>query len=89
MCIHVDIWCFSGQRKQYNIMFMNTLSLQRYFVNESFYHGGGPVFLMIGGEGTAQASWMVTGQWIKYAKVYNAFCVQLEHRYYGKSHPTR
>lgn len=61
---------------------------QRYFVNASFYKPGGPVFLMIGGEGTADPVWMVDGQWIKYAEHHNAFTVQLEHRYYGKSHPT-
>lgn len=64
--------------------------LQRYFVNEEFYAGSpkGPVFLMIGGEGTASKDWMKNGSWIEYAKVYKALCFQLEHRYYGESHPT-
>ncbi|XP_049810851.1 putative serine protease K12H4.7 [Schistocerca nitens] len=62
---------------------------QRYFTNASFHQPGGPVFLMIGGEGKASPLWMVTGQWITYAKQYNALCFQLEHRYYGKSHPTQ
>jgi pimeloyl-ACP methyl ester carboxylesterase len=61
---------------------------QRYFLNDTFYKPGGPVFLMIGGEGTAQPTWMVMGQWIKYAEKYRALCLMLEHRYYGKSHPT-
>lgn len=43
---------------------------------------------MIGGEGEANATWMVEGQWIEYAKQYKALCFQLEHRFYGKSHPT-
>jgi hypothetical protein len=47
------------------------------------------VFLMIGGEGTADPTWMVTGQWIENARRYNALCFMLEHRYYGDSHPTR
>ena len=38
------------------------LCLQRYFVNDSFYEPGGPVFLMIGGEGTASPIWMVEGE---------------------------
>ncbi|XP_015607074.1 putative serine protease K12H4.7 [Cephus cinctus] len=61
---------------------------QRYFVNSSYFKKGGPVFLMIGGEGTASAKWMVEGQWIEYAKQFGALCFQLEHRFYGKSHPT-
>ncbi len=64
------------------------LIFQRYFLNDTFYKPGGPVFIMIGGEGTADPIWMVMGTWIEYAKKYNALCFQLEHRYYGKSHPT-
>ena len=62
---------------------------QRYFTNNTFYKTGGPVFLMIGGEGEASAKWMVEGQWIEDAQVFHALCFQLEHRYYGKSHPTK
>ncbi|XP_043216351.1 putative serine protease K12H4.7 isoform X2 [Amphibalanus amphitrite] len=61
---------------------------QRYFTNDTFYRPGGPVFLMIGGEGTASPVWMVTGSWIEYAEEHGALCFQLEHRFYGKSHPT-
>lgn len=43
---------------------------------------------MIGGEGEATAKWMHEGAWIKYAQKFNALCFQLEHRFYGKSHPT-
>lgn len=63
--------------------------LQRYFVNSNFYKRGGPVFLMIGGESEASAKWMAEGQWIEYAKQFRAMCFQLEHRFYGKSHPTQ
>ncbi|XP_015174578.1 PREDICTED: putative serine protease K12H4.7 [Polistes dominula] len=61
---------------------------QRYFQNSEYYKPGGPMFLLIGGEGTATAKWMVEGQWIEYAKQFGAMCFQLEHRFYGKSHPT-
>ncbi|KAK7788861.1 hypothetical protein R5R35_007892 [Gryllus longicercus] len=61
---------------------------QRYFVNDTFWERGGPVFLMIGGEGPANAMWMKTGSWIDYARSHKALCFLLEHRYYGKSHPT-
>lgn len=43
---------------------------------------------MIGGEGSISSKWMHEGMWIKYAKDNGALCFQLEHRYYGKSHPT-
>lgn len=61
---------------------------QRYFVNDTFYKEGGPIFIMIGGEGTANPIWMVEGTWLQYAMNYNAICFTLEHRFYGKSHPT-
>ncbi|XP_030263278.1 thymus-specific serine protease [Sparus aurata] len=61
---------------------------QRYFVNEAFYRPGGPVFLMIGGEGPANSAWMLDGTWLTYAEKMGALCLMLEHRFYGKSHPT-
>ncbi|XP_053278599.1 thymus-specific serine protease [Pleuronectes platessa] len=61
---------------------------QRYFVNENFYKPGGPVFLMIGGEGPANPAWMQHGTWLTYAEKVGALCLMLEHRFYGKSHPT-
>lgn len=63
---------------------------QRFFINDTFFDikNAGPVFLMIGGEGTADPRWMVKGNWIDYAKHFGALCVMLEHRYYGESRPT-
>lgn len=61
---------------------------QRYFENTAYYKPGGPVFLLIGGEGAANAKWMVEGQWIEYAKQFGALCFQIEHRFYGQSYPT-
>lgn len=55
---------------------------QRYFVNDTFYKEGGPIFLMIGGEGEANPIWMVEGTWIEYAREVGALCFQLEHRYF-------
>lgn len=57
-------------------------------MNDAFYKPGGPVFLMIGGEGPISSKWMNEGMWIKYAKENGALCFQVEHRYYGLSHPT-
>ncbi|XP_077397024.1 thymus-specific serine protease [Festucalex cinctus] len=61
---------------------------QRYFVNDAFYKPDGPVFLMIGGEGPANPAWMQQGTWLTYAEKVGAICFMLEHRFYGKSHPT-
>ena len=61
---------------------------QRFFVNDENWKQGGPVFIQIGGEGPADPIWMTEGQWIKYAQRHGALCVMLEHRFYGKSHPT-
>ncbi|XP_062136951.1 putative serine protease K12H4.7 [Drosophila sulfurigaster albostrigata] len=63
---------------------------QRYYVNDQYYRNDSqaPVFLMIGGEGEATKKWMHEGAWIHYAEHFGALCIQLEHRFYGKSHPT-
>ncbi|GAB6029846.1 Thymus-specific serine protease [Chamberlinius hualienensis] len=61
---------------------------QRYFVNDTFYVPGGPVFVMIGGEGPVSPIWNVEGAWIENAQQFQAICIQVEHRYYGESHPT-
>ena len=42
--------------------------LKRYWVNEEFFNGNGPVFIMIGGEGEENPIWMNNGQWIVFAK---------------------
>ena len=44
---------------------------------------------MIGGEAEAAKKWMNEGAWIHYAEHFGALCFQVEHRYYGQSHPTR
>ena len=53
-----------------------------------FYEEGGPVFIQIGGEGEASPFWLTYGAWIEWAKEQKAALFILEHRYYGKSHPT-
>lgn len=63
---------------------------QRYFYNDSFHlKPDGPVFLMIGGEGEANPIWLTVGDMMKNAKVFGAFALLLEHRFYGQSRPTR
>ncbi|XP_063920560.1 putative serine protease K12H4.7 isoform X2 [Zophobas morio] len=62
----------------------------RYLFNDQYFdpNTGGPVFLMIGGEGEAPVEWMTGGSWVDDAEKHGALLLQLEHRYYGKSHPT-
>ncbi|GFS04301.1 thymus-specific serine protease [Elysia marginata] len=47
------------------------------------------LFVLIGGESSISEGWMVSGQWTEYAKEQNAARLQLEHWFYGDSHPTR
>ncbi|KAL8619522.1 hypothetical protein ACOMHN_011873 [Nucella lapillus] len=61
---------------------------QRYFMNDKYYKPGGPVFLSIGGEGPANPIWMENGAWVQYAQEHKAMMFMMEHRYYGKTHPT-
>lgn len=44
--------------------------------------------MMIGGEGTENPKWTVSGYWIDLAKEFDALCILVEHRFYGNSHPT-
>eukprot|EP00767_Chilomastix_cuspidata_P000639 gnl/Chilomastix_cuspidata/117.p1 GENE.gnl/Chilomastix_cuspidata/117~~gnl/Chilomastix_cuspidata/117.p1 ORF type:complete len:503 (+),score=185.92 gnl/Chilomastix_cuspidata/117:763-2271(+) len=62
---------------------------QRYYVNDTNYLPGGPIFLMIGGEGEETES-SVNGHYYynEFAKELNGMCVCLEHRFYGQSFPT-
>lgn len=64
---------------------------QRYFVNLNYFdrQSEAPIFLQLGGEGEADPIWLERGQIAtNYAKHFKAGQVYLEHRYYGKSHPT-
>lgn len=60
---------------------------QRYYVNSRYFGGpGSPIVMIIGGEGEA------TSLYYPYiyeylAKEFNAYVIQFEHRFYGKSDP--
>lgn len=62
---------------------------QRYFRRTDMYEEGGPVFIYIGGEGQESAENLADfGLYLTYmAQVFRAKTYNLEHRYYGKSHP--
>ncbi|XP_060841319.1 thymus-specific serine protease-like [Rhopalosiphum padi] len=78
---------FEQELDHFNITDTRTWK-QRYHMNLKYYKMGGPVFLMVGGREEISPSWMISGAWIEYAQLFNAACFQLEHRFYGMSHPT-
>lgn len=58
-------------------------------MNDTLYREGGPVFLQLGGEGTADPIWLIDGQVAtNYGTQFGALLIYLEHRFYGESHPT-
>ena len=59
-----------------------------YLFSFGFYKESGPVFIQIGGEGTASPRFLYDGAWIKWAIKNKAALFILEHRYYGLSRPT-
>jgi len=82
-----DQW-FEQQLDHFDVV-NNATWQQRYFTNSSFFKRDGPVFLQIGGEGEASPKWVVKGMMMEWANKFNALTFQLEHRFYGKSHPTK
>ncbi|CAG2115175.1 unnamed protein product, partial [Medioppia subpectinata] len=67
----------------------NTTFKQLYYIEDSYYKKGGPVFLMISGESPVETAFITPFTYMgEMAKKYGALAVTLEHRYYGKSVPT-
>jgi len=72
---------------------------QRFFVNDTFYKPGGPIFIYIGGEGPLAAHVVVdlqiavyaqqfsTLKWFNILTFIDALILALEHRFYGQSAP--
>ena len=61
---------------------------QRFWVNQSLWKEGGPVFLYLEGEAAGSAYSVVEGEHVELAATYGALLVSLEHRFYGASVPT-
>ncbi|KAK3907645.1 Putative serine protease K12H4.7 [Frankliniella fusca] len=63
---------------------------QRYFARADLYEEGGPAFIYIGGEGQEGTRRLADGAlFMTYlAGIYKAKLFDLEHRFYGYSHPT-
>ncbi|KAH8195109.1 hypothetical protein TruAng_010729 [Truncatella angustata] len=62
---------------------------QTYYVDDSYYKPGGPVFLYIGGETSGRSRWsnMQTGIIQILMEAFDGLGVILENRYYGTSYP--
>jgi pimeloyl-ACP methyl ester carboxylesterase len=67
---------------------INATWQQQYQINDAVYKEGGPIFVMIGGEGPIDSGWLTYGQMYQNAKKHGALIFQPEHRFYGLSHPT-
>jgi len=61
---------------------------QRFWASYDNYDGNGLAFLFIGGESEASPGWLNYGMWYEWAKLHGAAMFVLEHRFYGRSHPT-
>lgn len=60
---------------------------QKYYMNDTFYQLGNPIFLYISGEGPMAPKVVTSLQVNEYARLYGALVVALEHRFYGDSQP--
>jgi pimeloyl-ACP methyl ester carboxylesterase len=61
--------------------------LQKFYVNDTFFVPGGPIFFQVGGEGPIAYYDVTSWQMSVFANQYNALQITLEHRFYGDSHP--
>lgn len=61
----------------------------RYFSNSQFYVHGGPLFIFVGGEWEIDFGFLTGGHMFDMAREMNGILFYTEHRYYGKSWPTR
>lgn len=61
----------------------------RYFSNNEHYAPGGPLFIYLGGEWEISYGWVMGGHMYDMAKEMNGHIFYTEHRYYGRSYPTR
>ena len=63
----------------------NSTFAQRYYVDDQFWNGEGPVFYYISGEGTCNGA--PSGYVATLGAQYSALLIALEHRFYGESIP--
>jgi len=67
----------------------NATFQQQFYVNDTYWTPGGPIFILLGGEGPLEAD-DVQGHFVlpMYAMKFGALIVAPEHRFYGLSMPT-
>lgn len=70
-------------------LFLHLVFRQRYLENSRFLKENGPILIMIGGEWAISKGFLEAGLMYELASKYNASMYYTEHRYYGKSKPTK
>jgi len=81
-----DLKTFANQIDHFDDTNTNTYN-QRYWVNDTYYKAGGPVFLYLCGEWTCSATNPDTNAAFQMGIKHNALLLTLEHRFYGESQP--
>lgn len=61
---------------------------QRFWTNEQYWKGSGPLFLYVEGEGAGSPYDVLSGQHVELAANHSALILAVEHRFYGASAPT-
>ncbi|CAG2109557.1 unnamed protein product, partial [Medioppia subpectinata] len=84
-----DHW-FEQRLDHFNKTDDRTFKQLYYVYNDTHYKPGGPVFLFLSGEFPMDEPYTNPDRyWLEMAKKYNALAIMLEHRYYGRSVPTK
>ncbi|EGG23794.1 hypothetical protein DFA_05930 [Cavenderia fasciculata] len=78
---------FTQRLDHFNTINQQTFQ-QRYVINDQYWNGKGPVFIMINGEGPMSLATVTGLQFVNWAQQSNALIISLEHRYYGASFAT-
>lgn len=63
------------------------MCLQRFFENDQFFNGDGPIFIYLGGEWAINEGSILGGHIFDLAREFNGSLFYTEHRYYGQSFP--
>lgn len=59
-------------------------------MNRRHFKSGGPMFIMVGGEWSISPGALLPGNHIHdMAEEFNGLLIYTEHRFYGKTHPTK
>lgn len=67
----------------------NKIWLMRYYENKVFYKENGPILIMLGGEWEIKPNFLTSGLMYDISVAHEGIMYYTEHRYYGKSKPTK